>query len=169
MMSADAQSRLFIALWPDAQVRHVLRTWRDAWEWPRGATPVKPERLHMTLHFLGSVSNERIPELRAALAVPFASFELEFGIAKLWPHGIAVLEPLAAPGQLVQLHADLGAALEGVGRTVDERSFKPHVTMARRAVRATVPESGPALTWAVEGYALIESSAGGYSVLQSYV
>ena len=167
-MSGDAQSRLFIALWPDPQVRHALRRWRDAWEWPRGATPVKPERLHMTLHFLGSVSNERIAELRGALAVPFEPFELEFGQARLWPHGIAVLEPHAAPGQLLQLHSDLGKALEGLGRTVDERSFKPHVTMARRAVKASVPQSGPPLTWAVDGYALMESNAGGYSVLQLY-
>ena len=167
-MSADAQSRLFIALWPDPQVRQVLRTWRDAWEWPRGATPVKPERLHVTLHFLGSVSNERIPELREALAVPFEPFELGFGEARLWPHGIAVLEPLAAPEQLLRLHADLGGALVGLGMTVDERRFKPHVTMARRAVKAAVPESGPALRWSVDGYALMASSAGGYSVLQQY-
>ncbi|MBZ2207939.1 RNA 2',3'-cyclic phosphodiesterase [Massilia soli] len=167
-MSGDDQSRLFVALWPGQPVRQVLHSWRDAWQWPRGATPVKPERLHMTLHFLGSVANERIPELREALAVPFDSFELEFGQATLWPHGIAVLEPLAAPAQLLRLHADLGAALERLGIPVDERSFKPHVTMARRAAKATVPESGPPLMWAVDGYALMESSAGGYRVLQTY-
>lgn len=167
-MSGDAQSRLFIALWPDPQVRQVLRTWRDAWDWPRGATPVKNERLHMTLHFLGSVSSARISELREALAVPFASFELEFGQPKLWPHGIAVLEPHTAPGQLVQLHADLGAALQRLDMPVEERAFKPHVTMARRAVKATVPERGPALTWPVEGYALMESTAGGYTVLEHF-
>ena len=167
-MSGDAQSRLFIALWPNPQVRHVLRTWRDAWDWPRGSTAVKNERLHMTLHFLGSVSSVRIPALREALAVPFEPFELEFGQAKLWPHGIAVLEPLAAPGQLVQLHADLGSALQRLDMPVEERPFKPHVTMARRAVKATVPEGGPALKWAVEGYALMESTAGGYTVLQQY-
>ena len=167
-MSGDAQSRLFVALWPDPQVRQVLHSWRDAWQWPRGATPVTPERLHMTLHFLGNVSNERIAELREALAVPFESFELEFGIARLWPHGIAVLEPHAAPARLLQLHADLGMALERLGVPVDERSFKPHVTMARRAAKATVPENGPPLMWAVDGYALMESGAGGYRVLRQY-
>jgi 2'-5' RNA ligase len=167
-MNGDVQSRLFIALWPDPQVRHVLRTWRDTWDWPRGSTPVKNERLHMTLHFLGSVSSARIPELREALPVPFQPFELEFGQAKLWPHGIAVLEPNAVPGQLVQLHADLGGALRRLDMPVEERAFKPHVTMARRAVKATVPEGGPPLTWAVDSYALMESTAGGYTVLQQY-
>lgn len=167
-MNGDSQSRLFIALWPDPQVRHVLRTWRDAWEWPRGATPVKNERLHMTLHFLGSVSSARVPDLREALAVPFDPFELEFGQPKLWPHGIAVLEPHAAPGQLLQLHADLGGALQRLDMPVEERAFKPHVTMARRAVKAAVPEGGPALKWAIDTYALVESTAGGYNVLQEY-
>jgi 2'-5' RNA ligase len=167
-MNGDSQSRLFVALWPNPEVRHLLRAWRDAWDWPRGATPVRNERLHMTLHFLGSVSSGRVPELREALAVPFEPFKLEFGHAKLWPHGIAVLEPNAAPGQLVQLHSDLGDALQGLGMTVEERTFKPHVTLARRAVKAAVPEGGPALTWAIEGYALVESTAGGYSVIQHY-
>lgn len=167
-MDGDAQSRLFIALWPDPQVRHALRTWRDAWDWPRSATPVRNERLHMTLHFLGSVSASRIPELRQALTVPFEPFELEFGVPKLWPHGIAVLEPHAIPGQLVQLHADLGGALQRLEMPVEERAFRPHVTMARRAVKATAPQGGPALTWAIRGYALVESTAGGYAVLQQY-
>lgn len=167
-MDSDAQSRLFIALLPDPDVRHVLRTWRDAWDWPRGASPVRNERLHMTLHFLGSVSTARIPELRDALAVPFDPFELEFGQPKLWPHGIAVLEPHTTPGQLVQLHADLGGALQRLDMPVEERAFKPHVTMARRAVKATVPEGGPALTWAVDSYALVESTASGYTALQNY-
>lgn len=167
-MNSDAQSRLFIALWPDPQVRHVLRTWRDAWDWPRGATPVKDERLHMTLHFLGSVSSTHIPGLREALAVPFEPFELEFGQPTLWPHGVAVLEPNAAPGQLLQLHADLGSALQRLDMPVEERAFKPHVTMARRALKAAVPEGGPAFSWGVDGYALMESAAGGYTVLQQY-
>ena len=167
-MDGDAQSRLFIALWPDPRVRHLLREWRDAWEWPRGASPVKNERLHMTLHFLGSVSSARIPELREALALPFEPFELEFGEQKLWKHGIAVMEPHAPPGQLVQLHATLGEALTRLEMPVEERAFKPHVTLARRAVKAAVPASGPTLTWAVKGYALMESAAGGYTVLQNY-
>lgn len=167
-MNSDAPSRLFIALWPAPQVRDVLRAWRDAWSWPRGATPVKDERLHMTLHFLGSVSSTRIAGLREALAVPFEPFELEFGQPALWPHGIAVLEPNAAPGQLLQLHADLGSALQQLDIPVEERAFKPHVTMARRALKAAVPEGGPAFSWGVDGYALMESAAGGYTVLQQY-
>ncbi|RJG15219.1 RNA 2',3'-cyclic phosphodiesterase [Massilia cavernae] len=168
-MHGDPQARLFIALWPDAQVRHALREWRDAWQWPRGSSPVKPERLHMTLHFLGSVSVGRILELREALSrVRSEAFELEFGVQKLWPHGIAVMEPLSAPEQLLRLHQDTGAALESLRMPVEERVYKPHVTLARRAVKAEVPEPGPALKWAVDGFALMESAASGYTVVEQF-
>ena len=33
-------TRLFLALWPEPGVRHLLAEWRDAWTWPAGAAPV---------------------------------------------------------------------------------------------------------------------------------
>jgi 2'-5' RNA ligase len=167
-MDGDAQARLFVALWPDPAVRRSLRERRDLWQWPRGSTPVRTERLHVTLHFLGSVSVARIPDLRAALEVPFEPFALEFGEPKLWPHGIAVLEPAAIPPELMLLHARLGAALESLGMQLEARAYKPHVTLARRAMKATVPAAVAPVRWEVGGYALMESTSDGYAVLQDF-
>lgn len=170
-MDAAGEARLFLALWPDPGVREALRAWRDEWQWPRGATPVKTERLHMTLHFLGNVAACRIAALTAALRVPFSPFEIGFGQAALWPHGIAVLEPDTVPAQLLSLQASLEMALQGLGMVTDTRAFRPHVTLARRAVKAEPPAAGPPLTWAVDGYALMESSMGdngGYRMLHHY-
>jgi 2'-5' RNA ligase len=50
--------RLFIALWPTPAVRAAVAARRDAVGWPAGAAPVRNERLHMTLHFLGAVAIE---------------------------------------------------------------------------------------------------------------
>jgi 2'-5' RNA ligase len=80
--------------------RDALGQWRDGWTWPHNATPVHDQRLHLTLHFLGEVASERLPELIDALRVPFSPFQLDFGRAALWPHGVAVLEPQAAPAPL---------------------------------------------------------------------
>ncbi len=153
-------ARLFLALWPDDSVRNALAQWRDGWQWPRSATPVRTERLHLTLHFLGEVDDGRKAALLAAMAVSFAPFELALGRNALWPHGIAVLEPLAIPPALLALQADLGAVLTGLGVTLDARAYRPHVTLARRAAGASAVQEGPALTWQVDRYALLESADG---------
>jgi RNA 2',3'-cyclic 3'-phosphodiesterase len=170
-VDSAATTRLFLALWPDPAIRHALRERRDAWDWPRGASPVHPDKLHLTLHFLGGVPSERVAELRRGLAVPFSPFTLSLGVPKLWPHGIAVLEPHSAPPELLQLHADLALALVALGLQPEARSFRPHVTLARRAGGATVAPEAPSLSWPIAGYALVESqpnNGGIYSVLQVY-
>lgn len=171
MEGKPATSRLFVALWPDDAIRAALRDWRDLWAWPRSAAPVATPKLHMTLHFLGSLPSERVPELEAGLAVPFAPFRLDLGHAKLWPHGLAVLEPHAEPEELLRLHADLGQALVALGLQPEERSFRPHVTLARRAGKAIPPAEGPPVDWNVRSYALVESrpgDGGGYIVVRQY-
>ncbi len=170
-MTPAPTSRLFIALMPSSAVREQLAAWRDAWTWPRCATPVKSERLHLTLHFLGDVAQDRVATLADALRVPCAPFTLRFDRAALWPHGIAVLEPDEVPASLIALHASLADALRSVGLAVDERPFRPHVTQARRASKATPPGSGHEVSWPVTGYALMASilgADGAYTVLREY-
>jgi hypothetical protein len=97
----------------------------------------------VTLHFLGNVPGARLPELLDGLAVPFAPFELRFGCAELWHNGIAVLAPHEVPKELLALHEALsGARLPGVGLQPEARAYRPHVTMARRAGGAEVPQVG---------------------------
>lgn len=164
-------ARLFIALWPDEATRGELARRRDAWTWPRSATAVKTERLHVTLHFLGDIEHSRIPALADALAVPFSPFSLSFARPELWPHGIAVLEPDAVPLQLMHLHARLAKALEGESIARDARPYRPHVTLARRAGAAAVPSPEAPVSWPITGYRLMESSIGpngGYTTLRAY-
>lgn len=163
-------ARLFLALWPDAALRARLAARRDAWRWPRGAAPVRDDKLHLTLHFLGSVPSARLPGLLDGFAVAFTPFALEIGPAVAWPHGIAVLEPCAAPPELPALHARLAEALAGLGLQPEARAFRPHVTMARRAGGAGLPADAAPIRWEVRGYALVESRPGdgGYTVLREY-
>jgi 2'-5' RNA ligase len=171
MDSTSESTRLFLALWPDPHKRAALARWRDAWTWPRGASPVRDDKLHMTLHFLGNLPSERVPELVAGFEVPLDPFQLELGVAKLWPHGIAVLEPHEEPEELLALHARLAGALVGLGLQPEERKFRPHVTLARRAAGSIVPASGPPISWDIQAYALVESrpgNGGGYTVLKHY-
>ena len=170
MDESTTTTRLFLALWPDAAVRAQLRAWRDAWTWPRGASPVHTDKLHLTLHFLGNVPAERLPDLLDGLSVPVSPFSVQLGRAALWHNGIAVLEPLAVPPALLDLHARLSAALPALGLVPEARAYRPHVTMARRAGGVGIPASGPAIDWAIDRYALVESKPGdgGYTVLKEY-
>ncbi len=168
-MTSGSTARLFVTLWPEAVVRDELARQRDAWRWPRSAAPVKTDQLHLTLHFLGEVERELIPDLSDALAVPFSPFSVELGRPVQWPHGIAVLEPLSAPLALLHLHARLGKALAGMGIACDERPYRPHVTLARRAGDVIAPAQAAPFTWHVGGYRLMASAPDtGYVTLQGY-
>jgi len=170
-MPAPEQARLFMALLPDSAVRRSLADYRDGWRWQGRPARVRDEKLHITLHFLGNVARTRLPELRAALAVPFASFDLVLGRPALWSHGIAVIEPLAVPDELRALHAALKESLCRLGLPVESRPFRPHVALARHAQQAVSPAQAIDALWHVEGYALLESSleTGEYRVLARYV
>lgn len=151
--------RLYLALWPDDGVRARLVTAQRTWVWPRRAAVVPSERLHLTLHFLGEVDDATVRALIGRLpACP--GFTLQLDRAELWAQGIAALEASAVPPALLQLHGALAGTLCELGVRVEARRFRPHVTLARHAQAAVVPETVEAVEWAVRGYALIRSHAG---------
>ncbi|MES1162213.1 MAG: 2'-5' RNA ligase family protein, partial [Rhizobacter sp.] len=85
--------RLFIGLLPEAAVRDALVAHQRRWYWGDGL-PTRPERLHLTLHFLGEVDARREQALRDALAgEDVAPFELVLRTPDGWSGGVAVLRP----------------------------------------------------------------------------
>jgi len=155
----EARARLFIAVWPGDAAREAIVAHQGQWAWPRGAALVAPERLHITLHFLGAVARDRLPELTAGLRVPGEDFDLCLERTELWAGGIAVLRPGVAPHALTSLHERLGDALRKLDQPVDDKPFTPHVTLARRAKRALPPQQFPHIHWRADGYALVESQS----------
>ncbi len=151
--------RLFLALWPDDMLRARLTEAQRAWHWPPRAALVPPQRLHLTLHFLGEVGE---PEARALIdrLPPAESFALRIQSAACWPQGLAVLEVVEPPPALVRLHAALADTLHGLGLRAEARRFRPHVTLARHAQGALAPEPPEAIEWPVRDYALVRSYAG---------
>ena len=159
-------ARLFTALWADASVRAQLVALRDAWRWPSGARPVADDNLHATLHFIGSFRRDRLEALRQALgSVVIEPLHLDLAGTEVWRGGIAVAL-LAAEPRVLALQARLGAALAGLGVTIDPRPYQPHVTLARKAARAQPPEALPELEWRANGFALVESRGDGRSAYE---
>ena len=161
--------RLFLALWPTPSVRTALAARRDAIGWPREARVVSDDRLHLTLHFIGAVPRALWPRLPGALRVPCHGIALQFQAARAWPHGLVVLPARTVSDALRELHAALGRALTGLGLPVEQRAFRPHVTLARRAAGAQLPATLPLLSWRSGSYALVNSDpVAGYQVLARF-
>lgn len=102
---------------------------------PRGVRPVNPGQIHLTLHFLGNVEDERRAALGDALGkVRPAKFTIAIRGTGVFPPtgrptilwaGIADAAPLAA------LHEALANAIAACGLAVEQRPYVPHVTLAR--------------------------------------
>ena len=170
-MTTAPPLRLFLALWPPAAVGGALRGHADGWNWPPGARRTRPERLHITLHFIGDVPASEVAALQDALCVAWDGCELAFDRAEVWPGGIAVLEAAQAPQSLQALHAALGERLRACALPVESRRFRPHVTRARTAQGARAPAAFGTLRWpAPPEYLLVQSLPGGrgYVPLQRF-
>jgi RNA 2',3'-cyclic 3'-phosphodiesterase len=163
--------RLFLGIWPTAGVLEALQQHAAAWSWPPSARRSRPERTHLTLHFLGDVPAARLPELRQALAEAWQPCELLLDRPQVWGGGIAVLEAAAVPPELARLHAVLGERLSALGLPVEERRFRPHVTLARKAFGARPPPRVEPVPWPLAPpHVLVQSLPGGrgYLPLQEF-
>lgn len=166
-------ARLFFALWPDPPMRSALVERQRGWRWPPHARPTPAQKLHVTLHFLGDVARERIPALQALLgelpAGPCADLRLD--TAALWRGGIAVLESAAPPAGLAELQARLGELLRRDRFATEPAArFRPHVTLARAALGASLPAAVTPLVWVADEVVLVESRRhppAGYQVLSA--
>ena len=162
--------RLFIGLMPGADVRDELIEHQRRWYWGGGA-PTRPDRLHLTVHFLGEIDATREWALRNALAgEEVASFDLVLRTPECWSGGVAVLRPDDHPA-LNDLHARLASRLLQAGIASQRADFKPHVTLARGAPNAAPPEATPPVRWTVSDFALVWSRPGPparYEVLDRY-
>jgi 2'-5' RNA ligase len=155
------ESRLFLALWPPAPVTAELAAGMRRWQWPAAARLTRPERLHLTLHFIGAVPDDRLDEMRERLEVPWQPFELTLSQPQLWG-SIAVLCTAELPPALGALHGALATALGSMQIPVESRAFSPHVTFARQARGARPPQPHPPVRWrADQGYRLVRSLPGG--------
>jgi RNA 2',3'-cyclic 3'-phosphodiesterase len=163
--------RLFIGLLPADEVRGAIADHQRHWYWSGGSLPTRPERLHLTLHFLGEINATREHALRSALAgEDVAPFELLLQTPECWAGGIAVLRPDENTA-LDDLHARLTARLSHIGIAPMRGGFAPHVTLARGAVNAAPPEAMRPLIWTVTDFALVWSRPGPparYEVLDRY-
>jgi 2'-5' RNA ligase len=147
---------VFFALWPDDATRSALsRATRGAVQ-SCGGRPIAKERLHLTVAFLGDVAPARVELARAVPPIPVGAFDLTLDAVGVWPESrILWFAPMAPPDPLGELEAALWDGLAPRGFRAEERIYRPHVTLARRA-RPIEEEVAP-VVWPVRDLALVES------------
>lgn len=154
--------RLFIALWPDAHTARQLHAWARRAHAACGGRLMRQDTLHLTLVFLGSVEDRRIPDLQALIREQSwagGSLRLDcFGYFR-GPR-IVWAGPSAPAPWLNDLQAALRAALSGLGFEPPDERFKPHVSLLRRAdVGGVCPLSvDEPLVWTPETCVLVAST-----------
>jgi len=105
--------RLFFALWPDDEVRARLTRWSRELHALCGGRATRPENLHVTLAFLGSVEEARVAEVeRAAGEVAPRAVSLVLDQPGYWKHNrIAWAGASVVPPELEALVSELRGAL----------------------------------------------------------
>jgi 2'-5' RNA ligase len=168
--------RLFVALEPPGPVRRRLAEVQSALRRATGGDDVRwvePGNVHLTLHFLGAVPEERVAAVREAVGAAAAvASPLRVEVAGagafpgprrprvIWSGVGGEVEPLA------ELVASLGRRLGALGYPPEDRPFHPHLTHGRVRQGRLLPGLGGALAgvaalapvpWRVEELVLFRS------------
>lgn len=154
--SDDGLRRVFFALWPDDAMRGALeRATRDAVQLAGGRQTAK-RNYHLTVAFLGMADAEALAVIETVPPVQVGAFEVRLdelghfaGARALW------VGPSAVPPALAALERRLWGRLEAAGLEREERPYRPHVTLARRA--RPVDLAVEPVIWRFERLSLVES------------
>ncbi|MDO8690713.1 MAG: RNA 2',3'-cyclic phosphodiesterase [Dehalococcoidia bacterium] len=135
-----AQVRTFIAVSLPAEVRDALARCQER----LGAAKIRyvkwvnPEGIHLTLKFLGNVDETNLPHLAQALRASVAgisAFHLRTGPLGAFPSPksprVLWVGLAGALDRLEVLHRAVEEAAALLGFPPEERSFAPHLTLAR--------------------------------------
>lgn len=95
---------------------------------------------HVTLVFIGDIGEERVPDLRSAVAdVDPGTVRLRFDRLSFWQRPkVAVLQAMTVSPELERLVTSIEQRLAPFGYTPRERTYRPHITVSRKV--RTFPE-----------------------------
>jgi RNA 2',3'-cyclic 3'-phosphodiesterase len=175
--------RTFVAVFPPPGVREAL--FRGACDLPASTAfrLIGPEKLHLTLKFLGNLAEDDLSRVEQALEQlrgrhePFEVETSGFGAfpserrARIFWAGVG-----EGSGPLRAVARSVDDLLEPADFEREERPYVPHLTLGRARGREAKLDatsvSPPALRFSVSGVDLVESVPGKggvtYSVLETY-
>ena len=151
--------RMFFALWPPAASVEALAAWARQAQPLTGGTLTRAETIHLTLAFLGELSEDRARDaVSAARRVHGEPHVLPIEDAKVWAHNSIVwVGPKQTPPALGLLAQSLRSELSSEGFAIETRPFAAHVTLIRKARRAARLPPLPDTEWPVTDFTLVRS------------
>jgi len=103
-----------------------------------GVKWVEPENLHLTLHFLGWLEEEKIEDVKKILSEATKGLEpcfMKIEVLDCFPTKtsprVIFLECLEESNLVKNLREKIGERLEKIGIEIDERPFRLHLTLGR--------------------------------------
>lgn len=129
--------RLFYAItFTDNEREQLQNAAADLHRFTRQGTWSRPENLHLTLHFLGEQDQTQVPRLIQILnrtAEASRPFDLlTAGCGTFGRQGDILWLGFQAEPRLDHLVGHLQAKLRRAGWPIDERPFRPHLTLGRQ-------------------------------------
>lgn len=128
-------NRLFIGLFP-SETKHLLHLQA---QYQREIRPLKAENLHLTIHFLGDVNQDRFCDIMRVMdhsvsAVArmgdidcaFSNITSVGGIGRPYHHALAAW---LDADFFSRLHLEMKPLLQDIGLKLEKRQFKPHITL----------------------------------------
>lgn len=163
--------RLFVALALPDDVRAGLAERVRALEpaSPPGLRWAAPERWHLTLCFLGEVEDERVPAVAASLGRKVdrhRTVDLRLGGAGRFGRRVLWVGIGGDLDRLARLAAAVAAGARRARVDVEDRPYRPHLTVARNAGQGDLATYVAALddyvgpTWTADSVALVRSRLG---------
>jgi RNA 2',3'-cyclic 3'-phosphodiesterase len=190
-MTSGPTRRLFFALWPDERMQAALAEATRSTLSGGGGRAIPAGNFHLTLAFLGSVPESKIPSLSpiaAKVAAEFAArgepIAVTLDTVEYWRKSGVLCATCSAPSSAAAVLAQALQAALIAGRVAPDLEplepvgnwtvikFLPHVTLARKAERPIPQTTTAPVTWRFGEFALVQSrieqTGAAYTVLESY-
>ena len=163
-------SRIFFALWPDKETRSSLSTITQLFKDEKFRL-VKKSNLHITLEFIGEVSESNQQQLiDQANLIKAEPFEIELTRIGWWRKpGVLWIGTHHIPEQLIHLVGSIKKIVKRQDLETEKRSYEPHVTIARKVKQIQLPKQSFNIRWPVNSIVLVESKSTDMGVVYQIV
>jgi 2'-5' RNA ligase len=184
MRTSERKRRVFFALWPSEEQQAALASAAQSVTEASGGRVVPALNFHVTLVFVGSVAEVRMPDLfKIAAHVSAAArdsrefgsgpLQLGFDAVEYWRKAKIICATASMPSAAATaLSEELKSHLFAAGFAPDIKPFRAHVTLARKVPHGTHDRTMQSVPCSFTDCALVDSRTGPggslYSVLNSW-